>query len=269
MQTLADYTSLPPLRVLVYGKAGDGKTEFAHNFPNSLTLDFDRGLLTVMSAIKAGRIKKSPNEIRFIQPSIQLDPRKDSSFDDVTEMLTEDTLEGIDTVIIDSASSLNNAVMLKALQENKRLGVSQSLAKLTKSGVIPTTQSDYGSAIQLAEKLVDFLISLDKNLIVICHEYPITNESGSTVGYRPLLLGQLRERLPAKFDEVYRMKMDNKGNRFVITQGKASFPAKSRLGCFEPEEPADFDHLISKVAKHYGVSKDELWRPETSISKGE
>lgn len=66
------------------------------------------------------------------------------------------------------------------------------------------------------------------------------------------------------FDEVWLMQVRGNKDRAeyqVQTQRSSIAECKSRLGCFDAVEPADFGHLIEKVAKFYDVGVESIWHP--------
>jgi hypothetical protein len=271
------------LFLLLYGPPGSAKTVIAHTLPNTRTLDLDNGMQSVEWAIKTGVIKKSLDEI--VYKTIIPDPsdfRADTVIDDMTDTLDEwladedippENWHGAypqfwDTLIIDSASVFNDAAIIKALHENSRLGLSKSLEKLSsKVGVTPMRQQDWGAAGSIFMKVVNQARSVGKNVVLICHEYVERSDSedggsGVVLGIEPLLIGQLRQKIPGAFDEVWyaHVKGPRTKPEFLLqTTPDQIHRLRSRLGCLDPVEKADFNAIKAKIAKFYGVPESKLW----------
>jgi hypothetical protein len=172
-----------------------------------------------------------------------------------------------DTLIIDSASALNDSVIIKALSENSRLKLSKSWELMQdRLGVTPMRQQDWGSAGSLFVKFLNFVRSVGKNVVLICHEYVDRDDSetgtGNIIAIEPLLIGQLRQKVPGSFDEVWYAHVT--GNRQEPKFKLQTTPdplrrLRSRLGCLDPVEDANFNAIKKKIAKFYNVPEERLW----------
>ena len=240
----------------------------AHGMPNTRTIDFDDGLQSVEWAILAGKIKKELSEI--IYKTILPDGRDKSSIllmlDEASDQIDEWLADGTewDTLIIDSASGLNEASIVKGLDENRRLGQSKSWADWRTSGwtVRPMRIQDWGSAGYLQLKFIEWCRSLNKNIVIIAHEYNNTDERGVTVSYEPLLIGQNRQLVPKSFDEVWYAHMAGTRQQPVgkiQTTSGGKRHCGSRIGCLDPIEVLDFYAFRDKVAKFYKIPAEDLW----------
>lgn len=267
------------LNLLLYGPPGTAKTVNAHGLPNTRTLDFDNGMQSVEWAIRKGILKKDLSEIVF--KTILPDPTNpkstavlDEASDTIDEWLAEEDLDPSewdrpypqhwDTLIIDSGSALTDATVIKALKENDRLGLSKSFERFTSKGlsVTPMMIQDWGSASSLFQKFINNARSIGKNVVLICHEYAETDENGNVTSYDPLLIGQLRAKIPKDFDEVWYA--HTKGNRndpqFLFqTTPDPKHHLRSRLGCLDPVEEANFPEIKKKIARFYDVPEEKLW----------
>jgi len=270
-------TKVKRLHVLIYGPPGTAKTVISHQLPNTRTLDFDDGMQSVEWAIKAGVLKRKLEEIvyRTILP-----PKNARSGASVLDIATDTLDEWVadedippeewdrpypqfwDTLIIDSASPLTDAVILKGLKENDRLKLSKSWSQYREGGVIPMKQQDWGSASSLFSQFINYARSIGKNVVLICHEYHNTDEEGNLLSVDPLLIGQLRQKLPGSFDEVWytRVEGTRQEPKYVFqTTPDPKHRLRSRLGCLDPIEDTDFSKIKRKVARFYGVDEDLLW----------
>lgn len=274
------------LQVLIYGPPGTWKTVTAHHMPRTRTLDFDDGMQSVEWAIISGIIKKEMSEIVYETIQIGDDPEKalNRSVDQVDEWVREEDIPADqwdkpypqmwDTLIIDSASFMTDASIWLALHENKRLKLSKSLEDM-KGGlskkdrergllVRPMRSQDWGSSTQLFMDAVRQWKALGKNLIIIAHEYEKTDDEGNVLAVQPMVVGQLRNKLPAAFDEVWYSKIKGqKADARAIFQTKPDSrrELKTRLGCLDAEESGDFPKIRAKVAKFYNVPEERLWTP--------
>lgn len=288
--TLADHNlsaHLKRLKLLYYGPFGTWKTVNAHRMPRTRTLDFDDGLLSVLWAIKAGKIERDLKDVVFetIVPPATMDEDKNNVFDLATDKVEQwvededvdpsqweeyckDQNNGLvypqfwDTLIIDSGSSLAYSTLIKALKETNRLELSQSWKKRKIKGLTPRMIQDYGATSILFEKFMKLCYGTGKNIVLICHEYINTDKKGNLVSIQPLLPGQLRESLPKDFDEVWYARVKGAGDKqrgLFQTKRDPLRGCRSRLGCLDAEEFADFDAIKEKVGKFYGVSPEQLW----------
>lgn len=274
IEPLEDDPFLKGERVLAmfWGATGVGKTVLAAQYPKPFFFDMDDNLVSIKTAAKNGHIDVDYKAINRMRIKRNLRPSKDKSWDQlgegidrVLEAEKKGEIPPVSTLIFDSMSVLNFSVLVKGSKEAGAMGVSESYGKAGSGKVIVVTQADYGVALQLMINLLEWLkAETNKNLIFIAHEYYLTTKKGDFIGYRPLLNGQARDRFPALMTDLYRMTMKGKGEkatRTLHTQGTSLFPANSRLGCFDPEEPADYPKLRAKAAKFFEIPEANLWDP--------
>lgn len=275
------------LTLLLWGPFGGWKTVAAHTLPRTRTIDFDDGMQSVEWAIKSGVIKKSLNEIVYETILGDRDSVRgvvdmlNVACDQVDEWIAEEDLaqwdkpypQHWDTLIIDSCSFMNDAAMRMGVRENHRIGMSKSWeegrAGLDKKKlarglwVTPMRQQDWGAASQLFQNAVAQWKKMGKNLVLIAHEYVNRDKDGIIKSYEPGFIGQLRSKIPAMMDDVWYSKIVTKGKtqeNVFRTKPGGNRMLRSRLGCLDTEEPADFNKIRAKVAKFYGVPEDQLWR---------
>lgn len=257
-----------PLHVLVYGEPGTMKTVGAHMWPRTRTLDFDNGMKSVFWAIREGLVKKKPEEIVY-KTLIELQRKsglvtQSEAYDFACDAIDEwmKTPDDFDTIIVDSGSSLTEFAINKAMEENARMELSQSKSKSRSAGFRIMAIQDWGSAMNMFQQFMDWVRSLNKNVVLICHEYQETNDDGAVMRIQPLLIGQLRQKIAKDFDEVwYSFKEGTRNNvEFKLqTIGDSRRMAKSRLGCLSPVEEWDFYAIRKKVADYYDIDEAALW----------
>lgn len=259
------------LRTLLYGPPGSAKTVTAHGMPNTRTIDFDGGMQSVEWAILNGIIDKKLEDIIF--ETILATGKNDETInmlDRATDQIEEWLDDGTtwDTLIIDSASGLTEASIVKGLKENNRLKSSKSFADWKPGwSVRPMRMQDWGSAGYLQMKFIEMCKSLDKNLILIAHEYVNTSDTGSIISIDPLLIGQNRQTVPGHFDEVWYAHVtgNRKAPEFKIqTTPDSKRRCSSRLGCLDPIEELNYKSLRAKVAKFYSIPAETLWTAATT-----
>ena len=272
MTSLADVGPINPyLNLLLYGPPGGGKTVFAHSYPGGTrTLDFDNGMQSVLWAIKKGLIAKDPASVIYHTFHPPKNPKKDGLVFDAATMKVEEWLKEEDapswnTLIIDSGTLLTQHSIIKGLKEANRLNTSQSWDSLNAGGIHAMRQADWGAASQLFTKFVQYCLSLEKNVILLCHEYSETNEAGAVTAVTPKLIGQLRQDIPLYFDESYYMTVVGNKDKVeykIQTKRDSKHQCKSRLGCLDALEDCDFEAIKQKVATFYEIPLDSVWNPE-------
>lgn len=276
------------LTCLIWGPPGSRKTVVAHGMPRTRTIDFDDGLQSVEWAIRAGILKKSMEEIEY---ETILGDRE--TVKGVVDMLNvamdcvdrwiaeedEDPSREWDTLIVDSCSFMSDAAVGLALSENKRLGLSKSLEDATRGltkekrdrglYVRPMRMQDWGAAVQLFQNAVLQWRGLSKNLVLVAHEWTNTDADGNVKEYAPLFIGQARQKIPALCDEVWFSQVLPRGKSLEATFRTVAGPRrptiKSRAGCLDAVEPADFAAIRRKIAKFYNIPEEDIWRTSHGI----
>ncbi len=267
------------LQLLIYGPPGTWKTVNAHHLPRTRTLDLDNGLQSVEWAILAGKLDKKLEDIvyRTILPPHTLDDKKNHVLQEAQDQLdfwlAEEDIppeewdrpyeQFWDTLIVDSLSALTEASIIHGLRENNRIEMSLSWEKMEKGGVRPMKIQDWGSASILFMKFIHYCRNSGKNLVLVAHEYSEIDSEGGVISLSPKVIGQLRQDLPKDFDEVWYAKIkgtksDAKG--IFQTQPDSMRRLRSRIGCLDADEKADFSQIKKKIAKFYKVPEESLWR---------
>lgn len=222
-------------------------------------------MLSVLWAIKSGLIEKELGEIVY-ETIFETERNKhgvvtkSKAIDWVTDTVDAwlEEADEWDTLIVDSATALNEFVMIRALENMDSLGYSQSWKDTKKVGMQVRRIQDYGGGMTLFEQFVEWIRSLDKNIVFICHEYQEETESGIVKQRLPLLIGQLRQRVVKMFDEVWWMHVEGTGKKtryMVQTRSDSKVVAKTRMGFLEPDEEwLSYPKLAEKIEKAWGVT---------------
>lgn len=257
-KTFEDLAAAPldKLQILLYGEPKTGKTVLAHSFPRPRTLDCDNGLRSVIAAVRRGIIPM-PKDWKYrtiIEEDYEAHGilKSARAIDEVTDTLDEWIKESDqwDTLIVDSLTSFNVFCINRALEINAALGQSQSKALSKKHRVTIMRKQDWGGAMSLFTDFITWVRSLDKNLILIAHVHETTDEEGRVRKTRPLLIGQLRQRLLKEFDEVwYSNKSGTADNTrfYTQTQGDGLIVAGSRLDFTGKDEFLTYDKILNRV----------------------
>ena len=115
-------------------------------------------------------------------------------------------------------------------------------------------KQDYGAERSMAEQFINRLIASGKNLLVLCHEAEIWDDSPEATapkGYEPLLRGQSKAIVTAKFNEIYRLERKVVGpERFVVLRTKPTGETKigSRLGIAD-ETPWNWPAISAELTR--------------------
>jgi len=244
MPNILDWKPDTRRAVLVFGGFKTGKTAGACTFPRPNVIDFDGGLATVAQPWWQNKFGKKPILYQTFKETEKTDRgvvKVPKAFDAACryfdEQMKPGAVEQFDTWIIDSGTTLTEAASNKGiylLGGSRTPGAkSETHDAAIKSGLIVLKQQDFGAERSMSEQFVQMVLDSGKHVVLICHEKMIYNDSDAIIGIVPLLTGQSAERIPLKFDEVYRMKMVKKGlemQRVLQTQPDGITRCGSRLG---------------------------------------
>lgn len=171
------------LKVLCWGPSGSGKTTFAGTFPRPYIFDFDGGIVTLRG-----------KDVQYDRYNPR-DPETWRKVDLKLKTFERGEVKDIDTIVIDSLTSLQEAAENQAQMVNGRVGE-------------PTSQHEWGLVINYLGDLMYRLVALADlkgfHLVVVAHEQIEKDELQGKVLALPLVVGKkLPGRLPVWFDEVY------------------------------------------------------------------
>jgi len=196
------------LNVLIYGKSGTGKTTFGCCFPKPFVFDFDKGMLSqrgrdVEYQTYSGMTAYQEFEMKFRELEADCP---------------------YDTIVLDSITTLQEYMMDKILQANRRQ--------------MPT-MNEWNVAIATLKDLFKRMTKMARHLVVIAHEQVIQQELTGEMIVRPFVFGKkLPPQLPLWFDECYRAQVSRTKDAVpsydILTASDITYTAKTRLGCLEP-----------------------------------
>lgn len=295
--TLDDVDPIGRTEAMIVGVPGSGKTVVAGSFPGPfrwLAADGKTCIKSLRWAFKEGKmaitdrkqlVAFTPTE-DYTGNTYYLD--KPQAYNKMTDMIdhwfspadVDNWING--TLVLDSASEINDWSMNLALEVNGRLpkpdkplSGSHSINKLAQVRILRGKQ-DYNSAMALFQTfLTDIRLQCarhNRNLVVLCHEWheeEKDEEAGTrrVVSIKPALYGQLRDTVPKSFDDVWYMQVYNGKDFKVQLHNDALREAKTRFGqCLRKEEPADYRYLLRKVRDYHELTKEAFEKKYAPIA---
>jgi len=247
----------PFIKMLIYGQAGVGKTVFASTAPKPLFVVCDTGTLS----IKDKKIDKVNVE----------------TFDDVMDVysqLKSGAFPQYQTVVLDTLGNIQKKSMDAILAKN-----SHSQA----------TIADWQLNIEQIRKLVRVFRELPMNVIIICHEMFVSDEStGEIIRISPMLQGKsLPNEVSAYMDIVGYIVAKEKGSeeakkgvevqqnmnnveiqRMIRVQPSARIPVKDHSGKLGTWIEPNFGLIYQKVFGETQVVENKKVEIESTKKKG-
>jgi len=234
--------------ILIYGKNGSGKTEFAATWAeagNVLYLDSDNGILTIKASSRIPleykhRIKRVLVFDKSADPHIKIPVGYSIVKSVFDSLVTTGEFGGFKpvTVVVDSATTLTEYTLRHVLTSNR------------KAPDAKPTQPDWGDLQNLTRGLINAGRALPSvNFIWIAHEKFDKDELSGRTWCLPLMVGQLAQQIGGYFDEVYHTDVFQVGTSHeykMDTKATGLITAKSRLD------------LPSPIPTHYRSIKGSL-----------
>jgi hypothetical protein len=195
--------SLFPLKVLLYGQSGVGKTLLASTFPKPKVLDLEDGVLTLRGL-----------DVEYKTILLDFEHPRDAWKQLATEVnsLIKSCSTAEETIILDSLTAANEMAFEFAL-----------------GGATVADFATWGKTLDLTTELVKTLRRANCNVVITCQENVSKDDILQTHIYRPSMFGKATEKVPFLLDEVYRLSVDSTGKHIIQTAAEFRSHAKSRL----------------------------------------
>lgn len=211
------------IKVLIYGRAGMGKTYLCGTAPKPLIISAEAGLLTL-------RAKSIPV---ILVTSIQ------DVWDAYTWCATKAKAQGIETICLDSISEIAEKVLSNEKKKTK------------------DPRAAYGELGTQAIDLVKGFRDLVGLNVVVTAKETIKSDSFGVAKAEPQAPGQqVGPALPYLFDEVFHASraMDAQGKEYHYLRTRASITAdaKDRSGALDEIEYPDLAHIFGKIHAQTG-----------------
>ena len=207
------------IKVLVYSKAGIGKTVLASTAPSPIILSAESGLLSLRD-----------HDI----PVIEI-----NNITDLTEAFTwcekNAVKNGFETVCLDSITEIAEQVLAHA------------------KGQVKDPRQAYGELIEKMNMTIKSFRDLKGvNVYMSAKEERSKDEGSGIVLAGPSMPGaKLGQQLPYLFDEVFNLNIgqDGEGNtyRYLRTQPNLQYDAKDRSGSLDEIEYPDLTQIFNKI----------------------
>ena len=228
----AETASQKPLKVLLYGPSGAGKTRYAATFPNPLFLDLEGGLRSTVQVKPVLRFPPNPqDEITNVAQVGQF-------YNLVREYTRADA--PFETIVIDSLNEL------QVLVTKKVIGTYQQNRQMEDQ----LTYQDYGKIGRDVLKIVSMFLKLPFNIVFTAVETPREYE-GQEV--HPKFAGKMIwpevQRWMEQIGYVHVIKGQNGPEHVVSYKLAPQYVAKSRLDIDERYLPNHYDALAPYIQR--------------------
>ena len=200
MANTKDIDSLLPLRVVLYGDSGTGKTLLASTFPRPYFIDTDNGMKTLQGM--------DIEYEQFLEGAEDYGKVYKKTVDKINECIKELPPDG--TLVLDSLTRINRQAYHLA-------------EKTSKDGF-----DKWGMTLEYTTRIVDTLMTAPFNVVLICQEARVM-DGELLLGYEPNMYGKSSIEVPHSVDELWRLSVDATGKRFIQTDKTGKVKAKSRL----------------------------------------
>lgn len=226
------------LRIMLVGGHGTGKSHFASTCPGPIRLfDFDGHALVY----KGADFDYSQYPTSFKGWNLF-----EKDFGELKRTFIDKKYK---TVVWDSTTTMTDLAMEYAMMLDP--------ARSSTKG--PVWNVHYQMVRNLVEGKIRQLLELDANIILISHIDKIKDTEGAVIGLEPLLTGQLSEKIPCLFGEVYytstrQVKGETQYQMQTVCQGmlKARSIIRGRYKLLPDFIPNDYGKLIEQATKQGG-----------------
>lgn len=219
LTTTAQAAQLHGVKMLVYGKAGVGKTTLCATAPSPVIISAEAGLLSLR---------------HHSLPVIEIHTISDLM--DAYQWATESAeATQFATICLDSLTEIAETVLSSAKKSTK------------------DPRQAYGELIdRMGITIRSFRDLKEKNVYMSAKQEAYKDEMAGTTMYGPSMPGaKLGQQLPYLFDEVFRLNIgrttDGQEYRYLQTRADFQSEAKDRSGCLDQMEMPDIGNVITKI----------------------
>ena len=216
--TTKNASQVSGVKVLVYGKAGSGKTYLCSTAPAPIIISIESGLLSLRN---------------YDLPVIEIETMDDLR--EAYELVTSKKGDKFKTICIDSLSEIAEVILFSAKKRVK------------------DNRQAYGDLLYDTMKMVKRFRDLKgKNVYFSAKEIKIVDSITDTVLFAPSMPGtKLGPQLPYYFDEVFRLTMGTtskgKTKRYFQTASDYQCEAKDRSGALDEHEKPNLTYIFNKI----------------------
>jgi hypothetical protein len=228
-------------KAMIVGSYGTGKSIFAASCPTpGFVFDFDEGIISYQG-------------LDFEYEQYSKDWKGWVKFEKDLLNLTKDVSK-YKTIVVDSTSTMTDLAMERALVLDPKRSPTNG----------PIWNIHYMMVRHLMEGKLRQIVGLPCNVIVISHiDIARDEDSGAIVDITPLLTGQLREKIPGLFQEVYYATTRRTGQKteWLLQTVPIGFrKARSRLSgrqhLFPDFIPNDYESIMKYLNKNKKKEKE-------------
>lgn len=217
------------VKILVYSKAGAGKTVLCSTAPVPLILSCESGLLSLRS-----------HNI----PVILIDT-EDDLLEAYEWIANSDKAKRFKTICLDSISEMGERVLASRKLVNK------------------DQRKAYAELNEAMDLIIKRFRDLDGfNVYFSAKEKVLASDEDGISRIVPAMPGTaLMSNLPYLFDCVMHLRVvtvgDNKKRRYLLTESDYKYEAKDRSGVLAPKEPANLAKIFDKISSNTGVKNED------------
>lgn len=247
MAKLIDLKPSERRTIVVYGDSGAGKTCWTMGFPGPIWVaDFD-GKVSSGAAFVGAFQKEKLSEIEYENFKGTATQNGYDRFRPFLSRLEErakpEEVFPFKTIVVDSLTTLSHEMMLSIIASSP--GIKRA------SPTTPVLQ-DYGAIHTALVSLIGRLVALPCHIVVTAHIKSEKDESTGEIKYRPMLSGQLPEKLPILFEEVYRAyvrKEGDKTQRLLQTQSDGRYITRTQIPKLPPVLEMSWETINNVILK--------------------
>ena len=217
IKSLSDSITHNGIKVLVHSCSGNGKTSLLKTTGKTLMISLENGELSLSGA----------TNVDVISPKNMIELKQ-------AYMLAKDNADKYDTLAIDSLTELGEMIVSDLKKNPEFSGLSNGMKMWMQ-------YSDDMYAICKAFRDI-------KGINVVLLALSETRKENFEDRLYPMIPAQkIQLKLPALYDEMFYLAVDEKGNRSLITQPTSGIMAKDRSGLLNAVEEPDLGKIFNKI----------------------